>query len=62
MEEFFLLEMLGMRAYEISKRNEIDIAKDLDFIQVPHHGSRGHVGPSVLNYLIEGLDQTKKNL
>lgn len=41
-----------MKVCEISKMYDINIAKDLSFIQVPHHGSRRNIGPSVLNRLI----------
>lgn len=49
-----------MRAYEASKMNEINIAKDLKFIQIPHHGSRRNVGPSVLNCLIGTAGSNKE--
>ena len=50
-------------AADLLDDSNIDISKRLSFIQVPHHGSRRNVGPSILNRLI-GPKQThdKKKL
>ncbi len=48
------------RAYKYAKKQGINIAKNLKFIQVPHHGSRRNVSPSVLDYLIGEIEKNKE--
>lgn len=48
------------RAYKFAECEGIAIAKDLKFIQIPHHGSRRNIGPLVLNRLIGKIDSKPK--
>ena len=52
------------RAADYLESFKINIPKVLKFIQIPHHGSRHNVGPSILNRLLgpripQGTDTTK---
>ncbi len=47
-------------AYQYAKKQRIDIAKNLKFIQVPHHGSRRNVSPSVLDHLVGEIGSNKE--
>lgn len=46
------------KAYDYAYSKDIDIKENLSFIQIPHHGSRRNVGPSILNKII---GQKQKN-
>lgn len=49
------------RAYEFALKHNIDLSKNLQFIQIPHHGSRRNISPSVLNKIIGNIGQQKEN-
>lgn len=41
-----------MKAADYADANNFDLAARVDFIQVPHHGSKRNLGPSILNRII----------
>lgn len=48
-------------AYNFAIKNGIDISQNLQFIQIPHHGSRRNVSPNVLNQLIGDINKKDEN-
>ncbi|WP_299328656.1 MBL fold metallo-hydrolase [uncultured Helicobacter sp.] len=48
-------------AHNYALSQNINISKSLSFIQIPHHGSRRNVSPSILNKFIGNKNTNKKN-
>ncbi len=48
-------------AHNYALNKNINISKSLSFIQIPHHGSRRNVSPSILNKFIGNKNTNKKN-
>lgn len=49
------------QAYNFAKSYNVNIADNLRFIQIPHHGSRRNVSPETLNKIIGNIGKKKTN-
>lgn len=49
------------KAYDFARSYNVDISQNLNFIQIPHHGSRRNVSQDILNKIIGKAGQKQKD-